>query len=543
MNAHIRLVSPEGASDDADIHTNENTEGHDEAPIALPEESVASRNDLLGDKPPLVAEREDRPVGGRSGKAESNKGFAKLLAFAWPPEMKPPSPGADEESEVERNNGASEVADASPKTPAAEDDSVVAEKDEESDTTEGAPAPNAKLPFLKRKSTLLVALAASVAIPAIVVLNRPRNAPPPIVEPGMLADGPTKLMTPSAALATTPPREAPNVAGDRPIVHETRRDELFEMLSFKGVEPAAASASPPASPSVDSIAPPSRSALLSAPGETVKAVGPAKAAAAAEARATESLPPEPLAHAVAASTAPDAKPQAPIEQAKLTAPAAQSPAPQLTESGEAHPANAPAVPAAAAPQEPGLGDAAKIEALTDLETALKDHTSEARARLEAEKAETQLLEKITQLGALVTRLTGQVKDLQDQVRTLSTGSEEKFADLTRRVALGEANRAVAGAENASASGPSPSTEAHGPKTMPEGQDRVQTKVVDAGAKHNYRIQAASPGLAMLSVIDGGSDDRPVEVAIGAEIPGYGKVLSIEQHGEAWVVKADRGSIQ
>jgi hypothetical protein len=48
---------------------------------------------------------------------------------------------------------------------------------------------------------------------------------------------------------------------------------------------------------------------------------------------------------------------------------------------------------------------------------------------------------------------------------------------------------------------------------------------------------------MLSRIDGSPDDRPVEAAIGTQIPGYGKVLSIEQHGEAWVVKADRGSIQ
>ena len=64
-----------------------------------------------------------------------------------------------------------------------------------------------------------------------------------------------------------------------------------------------------------------------------------------------------------------------------------------------------------------------------------------------------------------------------------------------------------------------------------------------GSKRNYRIQAASPGLAMLSAIDGGPDDRPLEVAIGTDLPGYGKVRSIEQHGQAWVVKADRGSIE
>ena len=49
------------------------------------------------------------------------------------------------------------------------------------------------------------------------------------------------------------------------------------------------------------------------------------------------------------------------------------------------------------------------------------------------------------------------------------------------------------------------------------------KVAAADVKHNYRIQAASPGLAMLTAVDGSPDDRPVEVAIGTELPGYGKV--------------------
>ena len=70
-----------------------------------------------------------------------------------------------------------------------------------------------------------------------------------------------------------------------------------------------------------------------------------------------------------------------------------------------------------------------------------------------------------------------------------------------------------------------------------------SKVAGADQKRNYRIQAASPGLAMLSAIDGGADDRPVEVVPGTDLPGYGKVRSIEQHGQAWVVKADRGEIE
>ena len=143
----------------------------------------------------------------------------------------------------------------------------------------------------------------------------------------------------------------------------------------------------------------------------------------------------------------------------------------------------------------------------------------------------------------MTRLTGQVKDLQDKVQTLSTGADEKFADLTRRVALGEADRAVASAENAGSRGSAASRKEKGSANGSEAQDRTRMKVAAADLKRTYRIQAASPGLAMLAAVDGSPDDRPVEVAIGTELPGYGKVMSIEQHGEAWVVKADRGSIE
>ena len=63
----------------------------------------------------------------------------------------------------------------------------------------------------------------------------------------MLADGQTKVMAPSAALATTAsPREALNVSRDRPLVNETRRDELNEMLSFKGSDKAADGSTPKA---------------------------------------------------------------------------------------------------------------------------------------------------------------------------------------------------------------------------------------------------------------------------------------------------------
>ena len=122
------------------------------------------------------------------------------------------------------------------------------------------------------------------------------------------------------------------------------------------------------------------------------------------------------------------------------------------------PASAPAVvtPVAPAPvqgaQEPGLGEAAKIESrLGELEAAIKERSNATVTRADVDKAETLTSDQVARLAAIVTRLTGQVKDLQDKVRTLSAGSEEKLADLTRRVSMSESKSAVAAAERANVS--------------------------------------------------------------------------------------------
>ena len=45
---------------------------------------------------------------------------------------------------------------------------------------------------------------------------------------------------------------------------------------------------------------------------------------------------------------------------------------------------------------------------------------------------------------------------------------------------------------------------------------------DAGKK--YRLQAASPGLAMLAEVDrGGGEGAQIQVAVGDTVPGYGRV--------------------
>jgi hypothetical protein len=561
MTAHIRLAASEG-EDGPGLEGK--AIGLDEATVGLPEEAGSDtsrseqsrRNEMLGEAaPPLFAEREDR-AGGRANGRERPKGaLARLMALAGPRKAKAAAPvvetgSAKAQSESEPALGepvgaegdwivasaavGSAVASAderpkrglarfiglarSPKAKAAATVAGSAEaepetalgkrRDEEAGAELGADpigvevangaevgvasgattAAKARRPLFASKGTIAVVLLTGVAAAAIMMWTWPRPVHPlQVMEPGMLADQPTKLMAPSAALAKVSPREGPNVARDRPEVRETRRDEVKEVLSFKGLDPTA---SPPASPP-----PPTAS---SPAGESVSLAKPAVPAVA------------PL----APSTVADSKPKA---VAQLPPP----PDPDFIRP--------------LAPEEPGLGEAAKIESrLGELEAALKDRSNMPVTRADVDKAETQTSGQIAQLAAIVTRLTGQVKDLQGQVQTMSSGSETKFADLTRRVSMSESKSAVAAAESSAAA----------PSAGVEGQaEGARAKAAGADQKHNYRIQAASPGLAMLSAIDGGADTRPVEIAIGTDLPGYGKVRSIEQHGQAWIVKTDRGEIE
>ena len=60
----------------------------------------------------------------------------------------------------------------------------------------------------------------------------------------------------------------------------------------------------------------------------------------------------------------------------------------------------------------------------------------------------------------------------------------------------------------------------------------------------YRVQAASPGLALLAQVDrGGGDGAQIQVVVGDIVPDYGRVKSIAQKGTVWVVTTEHGAIQ
>src|ERR1700691_4375215 len=305
MTAHIRLAASES---EVRPDLDGDAIGLDEAPVGLPEEAGAdtgprheSRRDaMLGGAPsPLVAQPEDRAGGRSNGRERRNGALAKLIAFAGPRKAKAVAPSVEAGSAEakpedapdnprdgrERQKSALARLIAFARLPTGEAPAAIGiagsdeakpepvtalgkRKDEgagadailvraadatmvpnEAEIGVGGAEPataNPWRPLLARKGAIGIVLLTGVAAAAIMVLKWPHALhPQAVVEPGMLADQPAKVMAPSAALAMVPPREEANVAAERPQVRATRGDEVQEVLSFKEDK---ATVSPPAAP-------------------------------------------------------------------------------------------------------------------------------------------------------------------------------------------------------------------------------------------------------------------------------------------------------
>ena len=178
----------------------------------------------------------------------------------------------------------------------------------------------------------------------------------------MLADGQTKVMAPSAALATAPPREEPNVSRDRPLVEETRRDELTEMMSFKGGDKAADGSSPKAdapaaapsaitAQSLKAEAPPATPAPAAQPpvlAQAPETASPAPAHAASERAPGPREQTKAVDVARALAPLPDTPPPSALIETARAADAAQAPAPKAVDVARP-PASHPATPPSSAP--------------------------------------------------------------------------------------------------------------------------------------------------------------------------------------------------
>ncbi|WOJ91783.1 hypothetical protein RZS28_18820 (plasmid) [Methylocapsa polymorpha] len=193
---------------------------------------------------------------------------------------------------------------------------------------------------------------------------------------------------------------------------------------------------------------------------------------------------------------------------------------------------------AAAPIEgPGSGEAAKSAHITPAQ-------------------ETEVLAMVTELGAMLRDAKAEIAALRSDQQKLTGAVDGELADFRRRLSLTEARRALdsAKAQPAASAEPtpaaltlpaSPSAVAPKPGTgSPKGAAIAEAPAAPIEAPRRYRVQAASPGLAMLAEIDrSGDEGAQLQVAVGQSVPGYGRVKSIAQRGTAWVIQTEQGAIQ
>jgi hypothetical protein len=235
----------------------------------------------------------------------------------------------------------------------------------------------------------------------------------------------------------------------------------------------------------------------------------------------------------------------------------------LTSLGQAPQSPRSSSPSPAPPAQAGVAPPAALP-------VKPDHPAETAGELRSAPLtpadQVQVLELVTQMAAMVRDLRAQHAQLRADFGKTAADNAARLADFERRLALAEARHALSAAQIAgeplSTAPPAsaPATEG-APAAVGSGAGQagsataVTVPVVvtpaamalpgsDKGPPKRYRVQAASPGLALLAEVDrGGGDGAQLEVLVGDTVPGYGKITSIGQRGTAWVVTTEHGTIQ
>jgi len=160
-----------------------------------------------------------------------------------------------------------------------------------------------------------------------------------------------------------------------------------------------------------------------------------------------------------------------------------------------------------------------------------------------------VLAVVTELGTLVRDMRNENAQLRTQVATLNDTVANKTMDFEQRLGLAEARGSVAaamGAGKSQAAAPASVIPAvvtvSGAHTL---RAMAMTPVsAPARSARDYRVQAASPGLAVLSDAGAGPGQAAgLQVSVGDDVPGVGRITGIGQRGSTWVVQTDHGAIQ
>lgn len=265
-----------------------------------------------------------------------------------------------------------------------------------------------------------------------------------------------------------------------------------------------------------------------------------------EAPATDKPAKERPAMAPTAAPVPVASIEAPPAQAPVTTPF--PPTPVVASAPAGQPASSPT------PTRPTVTAAAPTDPVVVAVTL--------QAAPMSTPQQVDVLNVVTELGTLLRNQRAENAQLREDVQQMRERLDTQLNDYARRLSLAEAHGAINAAMGAGTpSGSSPATVTPAsitvmapipPATPVFRRSRTVAPVPIASAApaaaqdapRRYRVQAASPGLAMLAEVDRTGDaGNLLQISIGDDVPGYGKVKSIAQQGAAWVLTAERGTIR
>ena len=388
--------------------------------------------------------------------------------------------------------------------------------------------------------------------------------------PPTLDGAATGVVAPSAALAAAHAPAPPAAVVQPPYKPMPQNTEMAELLGLQqgGTTPSTATIAPPAGVPHPTPAPPKVQPAKSGT-QTPAAPSPHQAPAAQPG----TPPPGYVAREPGTVAGPTSAPA--IAQATTTPPGAPPNSANAADSGHTSAGaaqdagNTPpqAAKAASPPVAAQAGAAAPHVAPLHEVVVDPGNVLAISPKLEAApmapQQQIQVLEMVTQLATLIRDQRMQIVNLQADVQTSQQATAARLGDFERRLVLVEAGTALAAASGAPvpAPGAAPTTSATptpatvaltSAKSALAAATALQAPVPSApapaqpssGTQEQYRVQAASPALAMLAEVDrSGGDGAQLEVQVGDTLPGYGRVLSVSQQGTAWLVKTEHGTIQ
>ena len=275
----------------------------------------------------------------------------------------------------------------------------------------------------------------------------------------------------------------------------------------------------PAPQPISAAQPPAVAAAVTTPATTAEVGAPANPALTQTvAPVTPPAPPSP------SNTAPTPAPVAATASPAVAASAVTAPAP---------PVASPTPVPAPKPRDP-------------VQTAV-----ELRAEPVSPKQQVEVVGLVRELGAQLKESRMTVAQLQATVAELKEQLDTRMTEFDGRLGLAEAGTVLAQSAKAALPQPvmavaaAPARPGVGaPRSAPDAPSAPPVSAAANRSVKDFRVQGASPGLAVLNIVGAAPGETPVlYVALGDHVPGIGRIKSIYQRGTTWVVQTDAGLIQ